>query len=62
MRLATGGGKERKKKREKNGSTDLPQIIWNYTFRTKKYVPLHAGYEEMFFRLHGPEYYEQKCQ
>ena len=49
VRLATGGGKERKKKREKNGSTDLPQIIWNYTFRTKNMYHYMLGMRKCSF-------------
>ena len=36
VRLTNGGKQKRQQQqKQKNGSTGLPQMIWNYTFRTK---------------------------
>ena len=61
VRLATGGERKKRKKRKKRIDRSTTNNM-ELHIQNKKYVPLHAGYEEMFFRLHGPEYYEQKCQ
>ena len=58
--LQMGGKKHTHKKKtriDRSTTNDMELHIQN-----KKSVPLHAGYDKMFFRLHGPEYYEQKCQ
>ena len=61
MRLTNGGGKhthtQKKTRIDRSATNDMELHIQN-----KKSVPLHAGYDKTFFRLHGPEYYEQKCQ
>lgn len=60
VRLTNGEKQKRQQQQnriDRSTTNDMELHIQN-----KKSVPLHAGYDKMFFRLHGPEYYEQKCQ